>query len=278
MTKFERYVALGDSTSEGMDDPDGHGGYRGWANRLAERIASQQGGLLYANLAVRGLTTRQIREEQLGPALGLRPDLATVVAGTNDLLRLRFDAERFAADLEAMQRALVDQGATVLTFTLPDLSQVMPLGRLFASRVVELNERIAAACSRSGALLCALAAHPVASDPRLWSEDRLHANAAGHARIADALAFRLGLPGADGAWADPLPERPQPPLMEVVGREIAWGRRYLLPWAWRHLRGRSSGDGRQAKRPLLLPVEDHRAGGPPSQGPGGPSWLKGRPF
>jgi lysophospholipase L1-like esterase len=255
LKRFERYVALGDSTSEGMDDPDGRGGYRGWANRLAERIASQQGRLLYANLAVRGRTARQIREEQLGPALALRPDLATVVAGTNDILRLRFDADGFAADLEAMQNALVDQGATVLTFTLPDLSRVVPLGRLLAARVAEMNERITAACSRSGALLCALAAHSVASDPRLWSEDRLHANAAGHARIAEALASRLDLPGADGAWAHPLPEPARPPLTEMVRSELAWGRRYLLPWAWRHLRGRSSGDGRQAKRPSLLPVE-----------------------
>lgn len=274
--RFERYVALGDSTSEGMDDPDGRGGYRGWANRLAERIASQQGGLLYANLAVRGRTTRQIRDEQLGPALALRPDLATVVAGTNDVLRLRFDADGFAADLEAMQKALADQGATVLTFTLPDLSQVVPLGRLLAARVAELNERITAASSRSGALLCALAAHPVASDPRLWSEDRLHANTDGHVRIAEALASRLGLPGADGAWAEPLPAGPPPLLSEVVRREIAWGRRHLLPWAWRHLRGRSSGDGRHAKRPQLLPVEVP-AGGPPSQWPGDPSSIRGRP-
>jgi hypothetical protein len=138
-----------------------------------------------------------------------------------------------------------------------------------------MNERIAAACSRSGALLCALAAHPVASDPRLWSEDRLHANAAGHARIAEALAFRLGLPGTDVTWADPLPERPPTLLAQVVRREMTWGRRHLLPWVWRHMRGRSSGDGRQAKRPQLLPVENP-AGGPPSQGPGGPSSLRGK--
>ena len=34
---FRRFVAIGDSTTEGMDDPDGSGGYRGWADRLAER-------------------------------------------------------------------------------------------------------------------------------------------------------------------------------------------------------------------------------------------------
>ena len=36
MRTFSRYVAIGDSTTEGLDDPDGAGGYRGWADRLAE--------------------------------------------------------------------------------------------------------------------------------------------------------------------------------------------------------------------------------------------------
>jgi lysophospholipase L1-like esterase len=42
--------------------------------------------LLYANLAIRGRSTRQIRDEQLEPALALRPDLVTLFSGTNDLL------------------------------------------------------------------------------------------------------------------------------------------------------------------------------------------------
>src|SRR6476646_7866361 len=99
MRRFERYVAIGDSTTEGLDDPDGRGGFRGWANRLAERLAAAQGRVLYANLAVRGLTTRRIRETQLAPALAMRPDLATVVSGTNDLLALRFDARVFAREV-----------------------------------------------------------------------------------------------------------------------------------------------------------------------------------
>jgi lysophospholipase L1-like esterase len=251
---FQRYVAIGDSTSEGLDDPDGHGGYRGWANRLAERLAAQQGSLLYANLAVRGLTTRQIRETQLDAALAMRPDLATVVAGTNDVLRRHFDPVGFGADLEAMQRALVDAGATVLTFTLPDLTPVMPFARVLGRRVFVLNDAIRAACTHSGAILCDFAAHAVASDPRLWSDDRLHANSAGHARIAEALAYHLGLPDAGPTWADPLPPLPRATLAGVVGAEVAWLRRHLLPWVWRHLQGKSSGDGRSAKRPRLEPV------------------------
>lgn len=252
--RFERYVAIGDSTSEGLDDPDGKGGYRGWANRLAERIAAQQGRLLYANLAIRGRSTRQIREEQLAPALAMKPDLATVVAGTNDVLGRRFDPSAFAEDLAAMQRALVAQGAAVLTFTLPDLRPVMPFAHLLGSRVEKLNEAIRGACAASGAILCDVALYPVASDPRLWSDDRLHANSIGHARIADALAYHLGLPGTDESWKEPLPEPLHTTIAGMLRAELAWTRRHLLPWIWRHLQGKSSGDGRGPKRPQLLPV------------------------
>lgn len=254
MPSFERYVALGDSTAEGLDDPDGRGGYRGWADRLAERIAAGQGRLLYANLAVRGRNTRQVMEEQLGPALAMRPDLALVVAGTNDLLRPRFDAAAVARDMERMQRALAEGGATVVSFTLPDLGPVMPLARPLRPRVHRLARALAEASARSGALLVDFTAHPFASDPRLWSEDRLHANALGHARIADALAHALALPGSSASWMDPLPEEPPRACRARMGDEIAWTRRHLVPWLLRHARGRSSGDGRRPKRPELRPV------------------------
>ncbi|HEX2834682.1 MAG TPA: SGNH/GDSL hydrolase family protein [Thermoanaerobaculia bacterium] len=254
MKRYERYVAIGDSTSEGLDDPDGRGGYRGWANRLAEHIAARQGSLLYANLAIRGRTTRQILEEQLAPALSMQPDLTTVVAGTNDVLRRHFDRAAFQHDLETMQRAFVETGATVLTFTLPDLTPVMPLARVLGDRVAQLNDAIRDACRNTNAILLDLAAYPVATDPRLWSDDRLHANAEGHARIAEALAHALGIEGFDKSWAEPFPDAHAPTTMDLVRAELAWCRRHLLPWIWRHLRGRSSGDGIRAKRPTLMPV------------------------
>jgi lysophospholipase L1-like esterase len=100
MRRFERYVAIGDSTVEGLDDPIGDGRYRGWADRLAERIAAAQGSVLYANLGIRGRTTRQVRDEQLAPALAMSPDLVVVVSGVNDLLRRRFDAAALRAVIE----------------------------------------------------------------------------------------------------------------------------------------------------------------------------------
>lgn len=249
--RFGRYVALGDSSTEGLEDPDGAGGWRGWADRLAERLAELQGSVLYANLGVRGRRTAQVRAEQLAPACALRPDLATVFTGTNDVIARRFDAGRVAEDVEAMLAALSRAGATVLVLTLPDLGPVMPLARPLAPRVRALNAAVRAAARRTGAVLADLAAHPVAHDRRLWCGDRLHANPMGHARMAAALAHALALPGSDEAWSHALPSLPPEPAARRLGAELAWVRGHLLPWVWGHLRGRSPDEGLGPKRPEL---------------------------
>ncbi len=252
--RFERYVALGDSSTEGLMDVDGRGGYRGWSQRLAERITAAQGGLLYANLAVRGRTTREIREQQLERALALRPDLATLFSGTNDVMQARFDVAAFASDVREMQRALRGAGATLVTFTLPDLSPLLLVARPFAARIRVMNDAVRDACRATGSHCVDFAAHPVAIDPRLWNEDRIHANPDGHARIADALAQALGLPGSNGDWKTALPPEPTPsPLAEAV-RELAWMLRYLLPWTMQALLAPRSRDLRPGKRPQLAPV------------------------
>jgi lysophospholipase L1-like esterase len=255
MPRFERYVAIGDSTVEGLDDPDGRGGYRGWADRLAAKLAAEQGSVLYANLAIRGRTTRQIRREQLDAAVAMRPDLVAAVSGTNDLLRPRFDVVALRDDVEAMQGALTGIGATVITFTLPDLGDVMPLARVVRRRLLQMNQVIRDAASKTGTIVCDFAAYPVAADPRLWSDDRLHANTAGHARMADALAENLGLAGTNRTWSEPLPAGPLPRLGDRLRAEAAWTRRHLLPWLWRHAQGRSSGDGITPKVPRLTLIE-----------------------
>jgi len=253
LRRYDRYVAIGDSSTEGLDDPDGRGHYRGWANRLAEHLADAQGGVLYANLAIRGRSSRQIREEQLDRALDMSPDLVTFFSGTNDVIGRHFAIGPVAEEIETVHRQVGESGARLLTFTLPDLSPVMPAARRIAPRVEELNQAIREISERSGAVVIDFAQHPVASDPRLWSEDRLHANAEGHRRIAAALAHALSLPGADPAWAEPLPPLPPRSTFQLAGAELRWGRKYLLPWLWRHLWGRSSGDGVTPKRPELGP-------------------------
>ena len=76
------FVALGDSFTEGLDDPRAdQEGYRGWADRFAEMLAARQPGLRYANLAVRGKMLRQVAEEQVPQAIAMTPGLVSLAAG-----------------------------------------------------------------------------------------------------------------------------------------------------------------------------------------------------
>jgi lysophospholipase L1-like esterase len=261
---YARYVALGDSSTEGLDDPIGSESprrYRGWADRLATHVAESQRAthpeappLHYANLAIRGRLTRQVLETQLAPALEMQPDLATVFAGTNDVIQSGFDVDTVLADLGTMQRALRDQGATVLTITMPDLADLIPLAGRVSTRLAAFNQGVRDLAAETGTLVAELAAHPWVTDPRFWSPDRLHANSEGHRRIALALAAQLGLPDISDEWAMPLPPRPAPSAIGRALQDLAWAGGHFLPWLWRHARGKSSGDQIRAKRPALEPV------------------------
>ena len=261
MTVYSRFVAIGDSTVEGLDDPyPDDRGYRGWADRLAARLAELQPGLLYANLAVRGRLAGQVREEQLVPALEMRPDLVAVVAGLNDVLRPRCDVDAVIGDLDVIFGALAEGGARVVTFTMPDPGAIMPMARSVRPRLALYNDGLRMLVDRHGGALADFDRHPVAGDPRLWSPDRLHANTPGHAVMADALAHALDLPGSDDAWNRSLPPAKPRRRHQIAAREVHWAGRYMVPWIVRRLRGRSSGDGIVAKRPQLTPVLE--AGGP----------------
>ncbi|MFB9880767.1 SGNH/GDSL hydrolase family protein [Planobispora siamensis] len=251
---YHRYVALGDSQTEGLGDGDDVRGHRGFADRLAEQLALLNPDLLYANLAVRGRLAAQVRDEQLEAALKLRPDLVTVMAGMNDLIRPRFDAAEVAGALEEMFAALTASGAHVVTVTFPDIGRIVPLARRLLPRVLDLNARIRQATARHGVTVIDTFPLTSVTDTRVWSADRLHASPHGHSVIAAALAHALELPGSDGTWMDPLPPLPAPAPWQAAATEARWLASFAGPWIGRRLRGRSSGDGRTAKRPALLPV------------------------
>jgi lysophospholipase L1-like esterase len=251
-----KYVAVGDSTVEGLEDPGPDGLYVGWADRLAGHLAAVHDEVHYANLAVRGLTAAEVRTTQLEAALALQPDLAVVVAGVNDVLQPRFDRAALREDLFVMHQALRDAGAQVLTFTMPDMTRVAPLAVFLRGRLRALNEITHELGERLGSLVVDLAAEPVSTHPGLWHDDRLHANSEGHRRIALALAEALGIDAGD--WRTPLPDAAGVPLVTIVGREIGWVAGHLLPWLWRRVRRGPEQQPATCKRPDLLLVE--RAG------------------
>lgn len=248
---WHRFVAIGDSQTEGLYDYDESGRLRGWADRLAERLAARNPGLRYANLAVRGKRAAEIRDEQLEAALALAPDLVSVMAGVNDAILPRGDIDAVAREVEAMYAALSDIGCTVFscTFPLPSVG----LTRRLQPRLRALNAAIRDCAGRHGVLLVELEDVVAAADLRLWSPDRVHLNPLGHERLAGAFEALLTA-RRDDRWKEPLPAVPPNSRARQVAAEAAWIARYMVPKVVRTLRGRSSGDGCTAKRPELMPV------------------------
>lgn len=235
-------------------DPMPGGGFRGWADRLAEILATESPGVLYANLAIRGRKLPQIRDEQLQAALRLEPDLASVLGGVNDILRPRVDLEERADDLEAIVSALSGSGATVLVFNYPDLASVIRIApSSLRLRLRQFNRTIAEIAARHHALLVDLEGDEE-SHPSFWSADRLHASPIGHERIAALAAARLGVADLETTWRRQLADPVRRPLPARAAGGALWAGRHLAPWMVRRLRGVSSGDGLPAKRPVLEPV------------------------
>ena len=251
MRSFHRFVAVGDSATEGLQDIDENGSYRGWADRLAEHIANAQDEPLeYANLAVRSLRLNEIRRTQFDRALALEPDLMSIVGGVNDVIAPRPDFGRIAADFEAMFTEATSRGITVFTFLMPDPSFLNPLGRYVKERALILADITRAAARNAGVLVLDLSEYPVATDPRLWFEDGLHGNWLGHKRMAEAFANLLGYPGFEH-WDDPLGELPgQAHALERIGADLDWAVHWLGPWLGRGLIHRPNGRGVTAKRPV----------------------------
>jgi lysophospholipase L1-like esterase len=259
MNGFGSFAALGDSFTEGIADTGDDGrGYRGWADRFAEHLARQPGGVRYANLAVRGKRLGQVISEQVPSAVAMAPDLVSLAAGGNDLLRPGGDPDALALEFDAAVARLRAAGCRVLVITGFD-TRTFPLLRLIRGKVHAYNTHLRAIAARHDCLLLDLWFMRVLADPRLWSPDRLHLAPDGHRRVALRAAEVAGLPvGAD--WREPLPTQLPPsrwletPWLAARRLDASWARQYAGPWLVRRLRGVSTGDGLLAKRPELLPL------------------------
>ncbi|HEX2356770.1 MAG TPA: SGNH/GDSL hydrolase family protein [Micromonosporaceae bacterium] len=255
--RWGSYVAVGDSFTEGLDDPHPDGvGYRGWADLVAGRLAAEaaRADFGYANLAIRGRLFDRIIREQVPLALAMRPDLVSFAAGGNDVLRRSFDAVGLVARFDATVASLRATGADVVLFRFADVMARLPGQRLIAPRVTLLNRAIGETADRHGATLVDLWADEEFYNPRLWSSDRLHMSAHGHRRVAAHVLAALGV-SPHPEWLA-APTRPAPrPWVAARGADLMWAGQHLAPWIKRRLMGRSSGDRVVAKRPTLGPVD-----------------------
>jgi lysophospholipase L1-like esterase len=250
---WHRYVALGDSFTEGIGDPDpdSPGGHRGWADRLAEELSRTQDDFAYANLAIRGRLLQRIIDDQLEPALALAPDLVSISAGGNDLLRPGSDPDALAVKLDAAVGQLADSGATVLLFNGPDIGST-PVLAAIRGKVAIYNENLRTVAARHDAIIADMWSLRQLSDPRMWASDRLHFSPLGHHTIAimalEALNVAHELSPMEPAAA------PGRSWRTARAEDLVWAREYFVPWVIRRIRHKSSGDGLSAKRPTAEPV------------------------
>jgi lysophospholipase L1-like esterase len=249
---WSRYVALGDSFTEGLGDPEttSPGGHRGWADRVAEVLSQGTDDFAYANLAVRGKLIGQVSVEQIEPALALHPDLISVSAGGNDVIRPGSDPDAIAVRCEDAVRRLSVDGATIVLFTGADVG-FSPVFRGIRGKVAIYNEHLRAIATRYDCIVADLWSLAEIQDARMWAPDRLHLNALGHHTVARLVLDALNVPHA----LEPSEPEPMPGTTWRQARteDLAWARAYLVPWVLRRVRHQSSGDHVLPKRPAAGP-------------------------
>ncbi|MEV5376172.1 SGNH/GDSL hydrolase family protein [Streptosporangium nondiastaticum] len=248
------YAAVGDSFTEGVGDPGPDDTFIGWADRLAVLLADQrpEHDFRYANLAVRGRLLDQIVAEQVPRAKELGPELVTFCAGGNDILRPGSDPDDVAERYEKAVAELASSVGTVLLCTGFD-TRGMPVLRHLRGKIATYTAHVRAIADRHGCPVLDLWSLRSVQDRRAWSDDRLHLSPDGHTRVALRAAQVLGLEvpaDPDQAWPDEDHRSPA----EVRRDNIHWAREHLVPWIGRRLRGESSGDHVEPKRPDLLPL------------------------
>jgi lysophospholipase L1-like esterase len=242
-----RYVAIGDSFSEGVGDELPDGSVRGWTDLVAAGLSAglaERGETLeYANLAIRGRLLRPIVTTQLDAALALEPkaDLITFNGGGNDMLRPGVDLAGLVTLIEQAIVRAQEAGVRMVVLAGADPTGHLPFGRTIRGRVQFLTAATIELCAKHDVTLVNAFGDVEIRSAHYWSADRLHLNDAGHRRVADLVLHALGFAPA-----------PEPAPAPAAGRgglaaNARYYREHVLPWIQRRVRGRSSGDNRDPK-------------------------------
>jgi lysophospholipase L1-like esterase len=251
-----RFVALGDSFTEGVGDPEPRlpNGVRGWADRVAERLAKAEPGWEYANLAVRSKRLDHIVSDQLCVALALRPTLVSLYAGGNDLMDASTDMADLMRRYERLVASLTESGAAVILFTGYDIP-LAPAVWLFRRRNRFYNDAVRRIALRYDAILIDYWAFDGFGDRRMWSADRLHLSKRGHKLMASKVLDALGVEhsialkerAASARWT----------AREWGRARSRWIREWILPLIRRKIRGVTLGDELSPRWPTPVTVPPH---------------------
>ena len=137
-------------------------------------------------------------------------------------------------------------GATVVMFNGPDIGMT-PVLRRVRGKVAIYNENLRAIAHRHDCIVADMWALRELGDSRMWAPDRLHFSPIGHHTIARMVLEALNVENdLEPMKPEPLPQRS---WRQARVEDAVWAREHLVPWVLRRVRGRSSGDEIQPKRP-----------------------------
>lgn len=250
-----RYVAIGDSFTEGVGDPNlmYPNGVRGWADRVARQMGRADASVRYANFAIRSKVLDEVVAEQFEPALALNPTLISFYAGGNDILSVRADMPSIMERYEAAVTHLAESGAQIVVFTVFDVkvsTALEPLKR----RIMFYNNVVREIAAEKNLLLVDHTLYREFEDPRMWAFDRIHMSKIGHKRLAAHTLAELGIP-----HTMKLPELPpfeSPHWRQTVRTEGRWLKSEVVPLLRRRINGQREGDTLPPKWPeLIRPAE-----------------------
>ncbi|MDQ1246466.1 MAG: hypothetical protein QG597_834 [Actinomycetota bacterium] len=202
---------------------------------------------------MRGRRIEHVRDDQVPFVEQWRPDLVTVAIGGNDITGRSADLTALGREFDGILARLAGTGARVVAFAGFDCRVMIPLARTVSGRAREYNTFIRSSVTARGATLVDLWRLPRMYEPQMWAHDRLHMSTQGHVLVARAVLASIGV-DADGVPEPPQQGDTRSSLPQRLAGDVDWAARDLAPWLLRAARGRSSGDGREPKRPVPVSI------------------------
>lgn len=189
---WKRFVAIGDSFTEGIGDEVEGIALKSWVDHFVQLCEND---LNYANFAKRGLVTKEIRSQQLEKALSFNPDLVSLIAGANDVLKGRWNHHAYKNDMEFMIDTLSKTGANIIIANLPDFTVRLPLAsekkQVVKEQLLEANEVILSLSREYKLHHVDFWNHHLVNDNTLWSNDLIHPNSKGYVKVAELIFSSL---------------------------------------------------------------------------------------
>ncbi|OWW11939.1 lipase [Bacillus sp. MB353a] len=189
---WKRFVAIGDSFTEGIGDEVEGIALKSWVDHFVQLCVND---IEYANFAKRGLVTKEIRSQQLEKALTFNPDLVSLIAGANDVLKGRWNHYAYKEDMKCMIDTLSKTGADIMIANLPDFTVRLPFStekkQVLKEQLLEVNEVILSLSREYKLHHIDFWNHHVVNDNTLWSKDFIHPNSKGYVKVAELIFSSL---------------------------------------------------------------------------------------